>query len=142
MALGDDVLKGVLFFQFLPEILLPADIPEGFHCPDRLPRFVFKNGRGNAYGHALTPGVDDVDRPVHYFPARFFGVAEDTLPVADVGFKDLPAELADGVLSGHAGNLLGGAVEGGDPPVVIHGKDTVGDGIKNRVDADGHFHGS
>jgi hypothetical protein len=139
MTLGYDVLKGVFFLQLFPQILFPANVPKGFNSPDHLSCLILQQRSGNSHGQTLALGADDMNGAIDHFPASFLGIAEDALPIADIRLKDFPVKLTDGLLSGNPGYLFRGAVEKGDPPVMINGKDAISDGIKNCVHTDMHL---
>lgn len=132
-AAADDVGEGVGTPDLLSEFLDEGKVAEGFDTADDPPVAIAEQRRGDTDGNLLAPAVHDIDGLVDQGFAGFHGLLEGTPGFADAGPKDLAAIAADGLVPGHAGNLLGGAIEGDDSPRRINGEDAVGDGIENNV---------
>ncbi len=120
----------------LPELLLDADVPERLHGPDDPALFILEKGRGNADRNPASRGIHNMDGPVDDGFSRLNGFAEDAAFFADIRLEHVLAALADRLIAADAGNLLCRPVERGDAPVVVDGKNTVG----NRIEDDVLFH--
>jgi len=133
VVLRDDVFEGVPFRDRLPELLLDADVPEGLHGSDDPALFILEQGRGNADWKATSRGIHDMDRPVDDGFPRLNGFAEDTAFFADIRLQHVLAALADRLFTADAGDFLCRPIERGDAPVVVDGKNAVGNRVEDDV---------
>ena len=138
--------------QHMSELLLKGATMTNKHCDacgDPLFRYegqefcptCSQDGGADADGNLFAPAVEDGDALSNDFLAGFDGAAEGTHGLADVGAEDVVAFLADGLVAGHARDLLGGAVKRSDVPVAVDAEDAVRDGIENDALGVGSFHG-
>ena len=129
----DHVALALVAAQFAAQLVDHGVVAEGLHPAEDLARLVAQGRGGHADGDALALGVDDVGGGADVGAPLLHGAAQGAVALAHVGAEHLPAVAADGLDAGHAGDLLGGAVERGDAPLVVHGEHPVGDGFENDV---------
>jgi hypothetical protein len=133
MVFGNNVLKGIGFFDGLAERFLDAHIPEGFNGADDGAPFILQQGRGDAEGKALPLRVDDIHGFIGNRFAGLHGLLQAAAFFTDFRFQDIPALLTDRSFTGYAGDLLSGPVKRCNPPLMVHGENTVGNRIQNDI---------
>ncbi|OQC27771.1 MAG: hypothetical protein BWX71_01184 [Deltaproteobacteria bacterium ADurb.Bin072] len=120
-------------FQFLAEFLELGEVAEGFRPAGDSPTRIPQHGRGDADGDALPLRIDDVAGPAYDRPAGHEGPLQRTVHLAHAGAEDLGTEPAHRLVAGYAGDLLGGPVERGDDPVLVHGEHPVRDALQYGI---------
>ena len=128
----DDVGEGVRSLQLLAQLFDQAEVAKRLDAANRVAVGVLEGRRRDADGNPPTVGVEDVDGLVHDRPPGPQRLLQGTLALADARPEDVAAWPPNGLIVRHPRNLLGGAVERRDPPILIDGEDPVGDGIEDR----------
>jgi hypothetical protein len=130
-AAADDVGKGILLLGLAAQFLDHPQVAEALDAADDAAPGIPERGGGDADGDAFSRGIDDVDDFVGHRALGGQGLPQGAGVLANAGAEHLAAALAERFLAGDAGDLLGGPIEGGDPPVEIDGEHPVGHRIEH-----------
>jgi hypothetical protein len=123
--------KVVLLVELEPQLLDEREVAEGLHAAQDPAVVPAKRGGADADGDPLTVGANHRDGPVDDGGLGRHGLPQDAGRLADGRPEDVAAEAPDRLVPGDAGDLLGGAVEGGDPEVRIDREHAVGDAVED-----------
>jgi len=129
----NDVLERIAFGDRLPEFLLDTDITERLDGPDDASPNVLQQGRGNADRQTTARSVHNMNGSVNDRFSRLNGPAQDAALLTDIRLENILATLSDGLFPAYACDFFRRPVERGDEPVIIDGKNTVGDRIEDDV---------
>ena len=141
VVFADDALEGVAVAELLAQGFDSSEIAEGFDAAGQVAVGIPQDGRADADRYFFAAAVEDGDALADNLLSGFDGAAQGAHGLADIRAENVEALLADGLIAGHAGDFLGGAVEGRDVPVGIDAEHAVGDGIENDALGIGRFHG-
>ena len=112
----------MLVLELLTELLDLPEVLKSFHAADDTTVHVVEDRGGHLDGYTCSPRVDHEDRCVDGRFSSGENLLHHAGVLTDVRAKYLAASVADGILPAYARYLLGGLIEGRDPPFEVYRK--------------------